>query len=142
MRFALVVLALVALPSLAAPPDISGQWTVTSTETTTGTCNNKPGQVFTHIWIVTVQPDGTMSVVVQGETGTPKLDGKLDGNTVTLYGYTEPARGRVDVAWLSLAVKGKELVGVRRFMTMGEVQIGKKAYDAPCFLDLDVKAKR
>lgn len=139
---ALVVLATLLCSSLAAAQEgLAGSWTVTVTETGTGTCVSNPGAVTAYVWIVSTQPDGTVVVSVQGQTPFPVMGGKLEGDTLTLQAYAN-VKGRTETTWIRLKTSPLEMVGVRRHLSIQPQKFSKKTVSAPCFLDLDVLAKK
>jgi hypothetical protein len=141
MRPLVVLLALLAPLAASAQDSIAGTWSVTVTETGTGTCMNKPGTVSAYVWIVSTQPDGGVIVNVQGATPFPVMGGKLEGDTLTLQAYAKK-QGRTDSTWIRLKVSNTEMIGLRRHMSVQPQKFSKNTVTAPCFLDLDVSAKK
>lgn len=139
MRTLIVALCMLSAAASFAAEDLAGTWNVQVTETGTGTCQKNVGKVSAYVWIVSTTPDGLVQVTVQGETPFPWLEGRVEGDSLVLVGYSK----RGDSTWMKLKVDGKELVGVRRFLTV-QPQMTKKVgkVKAPCFLDLDVTGKK
>lgn len=125
----------------SAQDGLAGTWSVTVTETGTGTCMSKPGTISAYVWIVSTQPDGTVVVTVQGQTPFPVMGGKLEGDTLTLQAYAKQ-RGRTDSTWIRLKVSNTEMIGLRRHMSVQPQKFSKTTVSAPCFLDLDLSAKK
>lgn len=149
MRFILALVLLVSSASLAAPPDsLAGTWNVMSTELADAMCPSEPGKAWAHQWLVSTNADGTLSVTVTGETSFPALAGTVDAKgKIVLSGFTEPkydgGQFHSDSVWISLEVKGGQLVGTRRVLSLAETGVGKrKKVLVPCFLDMSVSAKR
>lgn len=141
MRAFVLLLALLVSATASAQDSIAGTWSVTITETGTGTCANKPGTVSAFVWIVSTQPEGGVVVNVQGATPFPVMGGKLDGDTLTLQAYAKQ-KGRTDSTWIRLKVSNTEMIGLRRHMSVQPQKFSKSTVTAPCFLDLDVSAKK
>lgn len=143
MRSSLIAMIVLMLaPRAALAQDtVAGSWTVTVTETGTGTCQAQPGKVTAYVWIVSTQPDGMVTVNVQGQTPFPMMGGKLEGDTLTLQAYAN-IKGRTDATWIRLKVTGTEMIGLRRHLSVQPQKFSKKTVTAPCFLDLEVNGKK
>jgi hypothetical protein len=78
---------------------------------------------------------------VQGQTPFPVMGGKLEGDTLILQAYAA-LKGRTDSTWIRLKVSPTEMIGLRRHLSVQPQKFSKKTVNAPCFLDLDVIAKK
>ena len=63
MRTAFGLMVLLGAATASAQDSVAGSWTVTATETGTGTCQMTPGKVTATVWIISTQPDGTVVVL-------------------------------------------------------------------------------
>ena len=102
---------------------LAGTWSVTTTDTGEGDCPSTAGSVSTFHWLVSTQPNGTVTVAVQGENvGFPRLTGRLQGSALTLTGQG-PIVGGVGImqpgvrssSSFRLTLQGNELTGRRRY---------------------------
>lgn len=141
MRSLLLACSLFAATGALAEDTLAGSWTVTVTETGIGTCQMTPGKVTAYVWIISAQPDGNVTVSVQGQTPFPVLGGQLVGDTLVLRAFAQ-LKGRTDATWLNLKVAGASMTGIRRHLSVQPQQFSTRKVTAPCFLDLDVVAKK
>ena len=102
---------------------LAGTWSVTTTDTGNGDCPTTAGSVTATQWLVSTQPNGTVTVAVQGENVSfPRLTGRLQGSTLTLTGQGPIVGGggllqpgvRSSCSF-RLTLQGNELTGRRRY---------------------------
>lgn len=141
MMMMLGILAALTTSSHAAPVDqVVGTWNVVSKQDT-DTCDTGGGQIDAYVWLVSVEPQGRISVNVQGNTAFPTLTGSWDpeSNHLTLHGYHK-VESNPATSWFSLALKDGKLTGVRRYvgLTNKPRLVGMKA----CFSDFKVTASK
>ena len=141
MRSLLLACSLFAATDALADDTLAGSWSVTVTETGIGTCQMSPGKVTAYVWIISTQPDGAVTVSVQGQTPFPVLGGQVVGDTLVLRAFAQ-MKGRTDATWINLKLKGSTMTGLRRHLSVQPQQFATRKVNAPCFLDLDVQASK
>jgi hypothetical protein len=135
LAIALGVAVPLSLSASAEPPTLAGTWTVNATPTTStglgAACPRGQDASGTWQWVVSVQPDGSVSATVVGQTGFPVLTGKLDGAHLSLSarkaGNVDGLMGSRldDVSLFELELSGPKLTGTRTWL--GFVQGGQIA---------------
>lgn len=123
--------------SAPAARDLAGTWFVTATAGKDSTCTGvQPGTIDANVWLVSVGGDGSLEVVVQGNTAFPQLIGSLqaDSPAVVLQATT-----LMTAAWFRLApVDARTLVGVKRVVSRS----GNGGGASPCFVDYALEARK
>lgn len=130
----------VPLPGMSSLPaaDVTGVWNVITRPSGKGTCNAPPG-VTTYIWVVAMQPNGSVSVSVQGQTNFPVLTGWMSGDTLNVSGPGATESNLQPNFWFELAVSGSSAKG-RRLYLGGNALNTEKTLWAACFSESVVEA--
>ncbi len=118
--------------ALAGGPSIAGNWAVTPIEEVVNTCGSPPDGGSTYLWIISQQQE-KVTVVSQGETKFPKMEGTFAEGKVALTGAEGFGLPRSTV-WYELRRTEENLLVGRRVFT------GKKGNDT-CFVETTYRAK-
>lgn len=131
-----------AVPMLPIAPtqDVTGIWNVISRPTGNGNCATA-GDVASYIWVVAMQPDGAVSVSVQGQTSFGTLSGRVYGDRMLVSGIGVAQSMVVPVAWFELKLAGPSGTGRRIYSGGEDLGTGQGAHRA-CFLEYTVEAKK
>ena len=80
---------------------------------------------------------------LSGDTGFPKMDGRLVGGSLTLIGASAQGNpyGIHADSWFQLEVTEKQLKGVRRYLGLRDKGRGQ-GVTVPCFVDFKLAAKK